>query len=125
LAIVLALVGVVAVLAYVKQADKRALAGQKAVTVLVAGQQIPAGTSASTALADGLLVEQDLPAASVPADAVRSIEPSLAALVTSASIPPGELLLRPMLVTSVLANSGLAIPSGMVAVTISLCLPQA
>lgn len=125
LAIALALIGTGAVLVYVKQADQRAIAGQKAVTVLVATQKIPAGTPASTALADGMLARQTLPASSVPADAVRSIGPALGALVMSADVPPGELLLRPVLVTSLLATSGLAIPSGMVAVTIPLCVPQA
>jgi pilus assembly protein CpaB len=124
-AIVLALVGVVAVLAYVKQADQRALEGQQPVTVYVAAQQVPAGTSASTAKADGLLVRQKLPAKSVPADAVRSIGPANGSLVLSASLPSGELLLQPMLVTSVLSSTGLAIPKGMVAVTIPLCVPQA
>ena len=55
LAIVLAIIGTGAVLIYAKGADQRALAGQKAVTVLVATQQIPAGTSASTARANGML----------------------------------------------------------------------
>lgn len=125
LAIVLALVGVVAVLAYVKQADQRALAGQQPVYVYVAAQQVPAGTSASTAKADGMLVRQKLPAKSVPADAVRSISQANGSLVLSASLPSGQLLLQPMLVTSVLSSTGLAIPKGMVAVTIPLCVPQA
>jgi pilus assembly protein CpaB len=125
LAIVLAIVGTGAVLLYVKQADKRALAGQQAVTVLVATQQIPAGTPASTALADGMLARQQFPASSVPADAVRSLTPQLAPLVMSAAVPSGELLLRPMLVASVLSSSGLAIPAGMVAVTIPVCVPAA
>lgn len=124
-AIILALVGVVAVLAYVKQADQRALAGQQPVYVYVAAQQVPAGTSASTAKADGMLVRQKLPAKSVPADAVRSIGQANGSLVLSDSLPSGQLLLQPMLVTSVLSSTGLAIPKGMVAVTIPLCVPQA
>jgi pilus assembly protein CpaB len=124
-AIVLAVIGTGAVLIYVNQANARALSGQKAVTVLVANHEIPAGTSASTALADGLLAKQKLPAASVPSDAVSSITADLAGLVVSANVPSGELLLRPMLVTSVVGSSGLAIPQGMVAVTIPLCVPQA
>jgi pilus assembly protein CpaB len=123
LALLLAVLGVAGVLVYVKQANARAIAGQKAVTVLVAGSQIPAGTSASAALKEGLLARQTLPAASVPADAVRSIGPDLGTLVMSADVQPGQLLLRPMLVASVQATGALAIPKGMLAVTIDLCMP--
>jgi pilus assembly protein CpaB len=126
LALLLAVVGTGAVLAYVRQADQRALAGQKAVSVLVAGRLIPSGTAAGTALRDGLLASQELPAASVPPDALRSIPGNLSGLVLSANLQPGQLLLRPMLVTAVqVSHSGLAIPPGMVAITINLCLPEA
>lgn len=123
LALLLAVLGATGVLIYVKQADARAIAGQKAVTVLVAGSQIPAGTSASAALRDGLLGRQTLPAASVPADAVRSLTPDLGPLVMSADVQPGQLLLRPMLVASAQITGALAIPKGMIAVTIDLCMP--
>jgi pilus assembly protein CpaB len=125
LAIVLAVIGTGAVLIYAKGADQRALNGQKAVNVLVATQQIPAGTSAGAALSDGMLSKQKLPASSVPADAVRALTSELKPLVASSSIAPGELLLRPMLVTAVASTSGIAIPSGMMAVTIAMCVPEA
>jgi pilus assembly protein CpaB len=127
LAVLLAVLGTAGVLAYVHQADKRALAQMKAVTALVAQQQIPAGTSAAAALRDGLLRSQALPAASVPSDAVRLITPGLGGLVMSAAVPSGQLLLRPMLVTSAQATAtgALAIPKGMIAITIPLCLPEA
>ena len=125
LAVLLAAVGTAGVLAYVRQADNRALAGQQAVSVLVAGKLIPSGTSAATALRDGLLTTQQLPAASVPSDAMSSVAPGLSTLVLSADIQPGQLLLRPMLVTAVQQSGGLVIPPGMVAVTISLCLTEA
>lgn len=125
LAVLLAAAGTGGVLAYVHQADNRALAGQRAVSVLIAGKLIPSGTSAAAALHEGLLSSQSLPAASVPSDALRSISPGLGNLVTSANVQPGQLLLRSMLVTAAQATSGLAIPDGMVAVTIQLCLPAA
>jgi pilus assembly protein CpaB len=125
LALLLAVLGTAGVLAYVRQANNRALAGQQAVSVLVAGELIPAGTSAAAALRAGMLTSEKLPAASVPADALRSIPASLGTLVLSAAVQQGELLLRPMLVTAAQVTSGLAIPAGMVAVTINLCLPEA
>lgn len=124
LAVVLAAVGTVAVLAYVHQANNRALQGVKAVTVIVAESTVPSNTSAGQALRDGSLGRQRLPAASVPADAVRSITPALAGLVTSATLPSGQLLLRPMLVTAAQVTGGVAIPKGMVAVTMDLCLAE-
>jgi pilus assembly protein CpaB len=71
-----------------------------------------------------MLSSQKLPASAVPSDAVRSINAGLGALVTSASIAPGQLLLRPMLVTVAQTTSGMAIPAGMVAVTLQLCLTE-
>ena len=124
LAVLLAALGTAGVLSYVHQANVRALAGHKAVSVLVATKEIPSGTSARAALAEGLVSSQTLPASSVPTDAVRSITTELAARVTSAAVEPGQLLLLPMLVTAAQTTSGLAIPAGMVAVTIQLCMPE-
>ncbi len=124
-AIVLAMIGTGAVLIYVKRADQRAIAGQKAVSVLVAARQVPAGTLAGTALRDGDLTAQKLPAESVPADAVRSVGPGISGLALSADLPAGQLLLRPMLVTKVQAASGLPIPAGKVALTVQMCVQKA
>jgi pilus assembly protein CpaB len=60
----------------------------------------------------------------VPASALRSIPSSQSSLVLSADLPAGQLLLRPMLVTPAQTTSGLAIPPGMMALTISFCLPE-
>jgi len=127
LAILLAVLGTAGVLAYVHKADSRALAGMQSVNTLVAQGQIPAGTSANSAQQAGLLRSEALPASSVPANAVRSITPDLGSLVMSAQVQPGQLLLRPMLVTSAQATAtgALAIPMGMIAITIPLCLPEA
>jgi len=99
----------------------------QSVNTLVAQGQIPAGTSANSAQQAGLLRSEALPASSVPANAVRSITPDLGSLVMSAQVQPGQLLLRPMLVTSAQATAtgALAIPMGMIAITIPLCLPEA
>ena len=125
LAVLLALLGTGGVLAYVNKANARALAGQQAVTVVIARQVIPAGTSAANALAQGLLGTERLPQSSVPADALTAITPAISALVTDADVQPGQLLLRPMLVTSVQSTNGLAIPHGMFAVSLEFCVPEA
>ena len=49
---------------------------------------------------------------------------TLSSLVLSADLEPGQVLLRPMLVTATQTTSGLAIPPGMMALTLSFCLPE-
>jgi pilus assembly protein CpaB len=125
LAVLLAVLGTAGVLVYVNHANARALAGQKAVTVLVAKGLISSGTSAADAQRQGLLGIETLPAASVPANALTVVTPDISALVTDSDIRPGQLLLRPMLVTPAQVTSGLAIPNGMVAVSVMFCVPEA
>ncbi len=125
LAVLISALGTTGVLAYVHGANARALAGQQAVTVLVAAQPIPAGTQAGQAQRQGLLRAEKWPAATVPADAMRSITPGQASLIVSAEVQPGELLLRPMLGSAASDTSGLPIPAGLTAVTIDLCAPEA
>lgn len=124
-ALLLAVLGTGGVLAYVHGADSRAVSGMKAVTVLVAKQRIPGGTAALDAQQSGLLASETLPAKSVPGNALRSLSGGLGSLVMSSDIQPGQVLLRPMLVSAAEVKSGLAIPKGMIAVTIQICLPQA
>jgi pilus assembly protein CpaB len=125
LAIVLAVLGTAGVLAYVHKADSRALDGMRPVSVLVAQGQIAAGTTANSATQAGLLRSESLPAKAVPLNAVRSITPALGSLVMSARVPAGQLLLRPMLVTVAQLTGGVALPAGMLAVSVNLCLPEA
>jgi pilus assembly protein CpaB len=125
LAILLALLGTVGVLGYVHQADVRALAGQKAKTVLVAAQTIPAGTSAGTAQSRGWLKREAFPAASLPAGVLGSLPASLSSLVLDAQLPAGELLQQPMLVRAVQTYDGIVIPNGKVVTSVTLCLAQA
>jgi pilus assembly protein CpaB len=125
LAVLLAILGTAGVLVYVNHANARALAGQKAVTVLVAKKLIPSGTSAADAQRQGLVSTEKLPAASVPANALTAVTPDISALVTDSDVQPGQLLLRPMLVTNAQVTNGLAIPNGMVAVSVLFCVPEA
>ena len=125
LAVLLAILGTAGVLAYVNHANARALAGQKPVTVLIAKSLIPSGTSAAAAQQQGLLGTETLPATSVPANALTSITPDISSLVTDSNVQPGQLLLRPLLVAAAQVTSGLAIPSGMVAVAVMFCVPEA
>jgi pilus assembly protein CpaB len=124
LAVLLAAVGVVSVLYYVRQADARALAGKQAVRVLVAAERVPAGTTAAAAQAAGLLRAEAMPAESVPADALGRVGPEVAELVAGADIAPGQLVLRSLFVAELPTASGLPIPDGKVAVTVALGVTQ-
>lgn len=125
LAVLLAAVGTSGVIAYVRGANARAIEGMKAVSVLVAQKKVPSGTLAITALRRGLLASEKLPASSVPANALTTIPASLSSLAFSADLQPGQVLLRPMLITPVHVTGGLAIPAGKLAVTANFCLPEA
>lgn len=125
LAVLLAVLGAAGVLVYVNHANARAVAGQRAVTVLVAKQGIPSGTAAGDALRMGMIGSEVLPASSVPGDVLTSVSSDASALVTDAPVAPGEVLTSAMLVTANQATTGLAVPKGMVAVAIQFCVPEA
>ena len=125
LAAVLAVAGFGLADAYLKQEAASALAGERPVSVLVAARAIPAGTRASAAVRAGLLEAERFPAASVPAGAVTAVTPALSRLVTDAVLQPGEILTRAALGNRARDTSGLAVPPGMVVVTVQFCLAQA
>lgn len=121
LAVALAVLGTAAVLVYVNHADARAVAGQQAVTVLVAGKAISSGTTARDAKSS--LRKEILPASSVSSEAIAEIAANQESMVISADLSPGQLLLDSMLVPAKDAG-GLVIPDGKVAVTLTLCAPE-
>lgn len=124
LTLLLAAVGTVAVLLYVRNADARALAGKRAVPVVVADKRVPAGTSAGAALRNGLLRMEKMPAETVPQNALGEIGADLAKLVATADVQAGQLLLKPMFAAAKPTSAGLPIPEGKVAVSIELGAPQ-
>src|SRR4051794_19326740 len=94
LALVLAGLGTAAVLVYVATADARALKGKKAVTVLLAAQRIPAGTTAAQLRSGELLEQVQMPVDAVPPDALGAVESELDQLVLTADLAPRQMLLR-------------------------------
>ncbi len=124
LTLLLAAIGTISVLLYVRNADARALAGKRAVPVVVADKRVPAGTSAGAALRNGLLRLEKMPAETVPANALGEIGADLAKLVATADVQAGQLVLKPMFAAAKPASSGLPIPEGKVAVSIELGAPQ-
>jgi pilus assembly protein CpaB len=104
------------VLLYARSADSRALAGKQARTVLVAEKPIPAGTKGRALREGGYLRQTRMPVETLPDDTLASIEADLDALVTTAAVQRGQLVLRTMFGTAI-ARSGLAIPDGKLAVS--------
>ncbi len=116
LAVVLAVCGSAGVFLYVRSADSRAIAGQQAVSVLVAKDRIPAGTSAGS-LAD-LVEQQQMPKSSVPENSMSSVDSSVINLVTSSEIAEGQLLTKSLFTQPASLAKGISIPDGMIAVTV-------
>ena len=114
-AVVVAAAGAAAVLLYVRSADSRAVAGKQARTVLVAEKQIPAGTNGRALREGGYLRQTRMPAETLPEDALGAVEADLDALVTTAVVQRGQLVLRTMFGTAV-NRSGIAIPDGKLAI---------
>jgi pilus assembly protein CpaB len=89
-ALVLALVGTVVLVAYVRGAETRALAGVQTVDVLVVQQPVPAGTAAPELT--GLVGVEQVPAKAAVQGRVTDLD-ELAGQVATVDLQPGEQLL--------------------------------
>lgn len=116
LAVVLAVCGSAGVFLYVRGADSRAIAGQQAVTVLVAKERIPAGTGAEAVMK--LVGKQQMPKSSVPDNSLSELDTSIADLVTSSELAEGQLVTRALFTEAASLAKGISIPDGMIAVTV-------
>ncbi len=120
IALVMAAVGTVALVAYVNNAEERALEGEELVEVFVVETAIPAGTPAEQI--ESAITVEVVPAKVRPANAVDSI-PSLAGMVVGVDLVPGEQLLRSRFVDRnnlINREAGVDIPDDAVEVTIAL-----
>jgi pilus assembly protein CpaB len=121
-ALVLAVLGAGAVLLYARDANSRALAGQKAVQVLVATRTIPAGTTGALLREGAYTTLVTMPAATVPEDALRYVDGSLSSLALTSDVAPRQLLLRGAF--DLRGNStGLHLKEGQVAVSVEVTVP--
>jgi pilus assembly protein CpaB len=124
LAIVLAVLGTGAVLAYVTAARNQVAAGQEAVRVLVANQRIPAGTSGASLRDREMVDEVVVPALSVPDDALGAVPADLDTLVVTADLQPRQLVLRGMFGPPTILSGGLNVPETMLAVSVAIEVDQ-
>ncbi len=119
-AVVLALVGTVALVAFVAGAEERALEGEELVEVYVVTEPILGGT-AGDELEDSVVVEE-VPSKVRPADAVDNLA-ALRGRVAAVDLQPGEQLIESRFVElDEFADRavGVQIPDDMVEVTIAL-----
>jgi pilus assembly protein CpaB len=118
-ALVLILVGTVVLVAYVRGADSRALAGVQSVEVLVADELIPAGTPGSDL--SGLVRTEKLPVKAALQGRVTDLS-ALAGRVATVDLQPGEQLLtsRFLRTEDRQAPGTVAVPDGLQEVSILL-----
>jgi pilus assembly protein CpaB len=119
-AVVLALIGLVAIIGYVHGAEQRAQAGEKLVQVLVVKDQIPAGTPASK-LGDRVGLEKI--SAKVRADGAVAGVKTLGNKVTATTLVPGEQVIADRFVDEsnfTATGADVQVPDGMLRTTISL-----
>jgi pilus assembly protein CpaB len=120
-ALVVAALGTVLVFLYAHNANNRAVQNQSPVQVLVAKNLIAAGTSAQNASNAGDFQLQTFPKDAVPDGALSDIS-SIKDQVALAAILPGQFILAAEFGTTATAQS-LPIPSGKIAISISLADP--
>lgn len=122
LAVILAVGGTLALVAYVRGADARALAGTRTVDVLVATQTIPKNTPATSLV--GMVAVKKLPEMAVLPDRVTSLE-QLSGKVALADLLSGEQLVSARFADPATARSQEqgGIPEGLQEVTVLLA-PQ-
>jgi pilus assembly protein CpaB len=121
-AVVLAGAATIGVSAYARSADSRALAGQQVVEAYVAVEDVPEGTTAANALANGLIKREQLSQKGVPDGALTEVDASLDGLVTQAKVPAGSMVLKDVFGErkSLAQTGGLEIPPDKVAMSIKL-----
>jgi pilus assembly protein CpaB len=120
IAILLAVLAGVAVYLYQSTADTRALAGKRAVNVVVAKGDLAVGIKLGDAVAQGLVGYETFPAAALPSDSLATVDQNNSNLVVSHAIGAGQLVLNSELATSANPNTQIQVPSGQIAVSASI-----
>jgi pilus assembly protein CpaB len=122
-AVVLALVGVVAVLLYAKGADQRAVAAAQPRTVFVSQRNVPTGTSLNDAIANGLILETTVPAKSFPIGALTAVTEDNKGLMALTDIGPGEYIQSARFGNAPQGSEAIRVPNGQIAVSLTLSDP--
>jgi len=122
-AVVVALIGVVAVVVYAQGADARAVADQQPQTVYIAKLLVPAGTTAAEAVATGLMVPTQVAAKGLPLGALSTVDEATGKLLALTDIAPGEFVTASRFGTTPLGQKAIQVPDGQVAISLALSDP--
>ena len=119
LAIVMAGAATFLLVQYVTSADERAREDEALAEVFVATADIPAGTSAEAAAAQGLIDQSTVPARNVPAGAIGSLD-VIAGQVATMPLFEGEVIVAQRFGSTVAATTDatLEVPEGLLAISI-------
>jgi pilus assembly protein CpaB len=120
IAFVLALLAGIGVYFYQSTADARALAGKRAINVVVAKADLPVGTRLGDAVASGTVKYEAFPSAALPSDALATVDQTNTNLVVNHAIGAGQLVLASELAQFVNPNSQIQVPAGKIAVSVSV-----
>jgi pilus assembly protein CpaB len=120
IAAVLAIAGTVGVYSYLKGADSRALADKQATSVIIAQKRIPAGTTIAKIKSGGYVRSDKVPASARPAGALLALDEVAGTDVSLADVPSGQVVLESMFGKREPTTSGLKIPDGKLAVSITV-----
>ena len=122
-ALALAIGGGALVIMYARNADARAIAEASPAPVWVAQQPVPAGTTLKDAQRAGLIAQTSVSAKAVPVGALQEINADNNALLATSDIQAGEYLLAARFGTTPAGTKAIEVPSGMLAVSVSLSDP--
>jgi pilus assembly protein CpaB len=123
LAVLLAIGAGIAVYAFARTADARAMESQQPVNVLVSTQVIPLGTSLQSAREAGLIVQETVPLKLAPSSAIEDVTAGNSTLVATFDIPAGQVLLAPSFASQLPLLKGLEVPDGQMALSVLLEAP--
>jgi len=122
-AVVVALIGVVAVVVYAQGADARAVADQQPQTVYIAKQLVPAGTTAAEAVATRLIVPTQVAAKGFPLGGLSTVDEATGKLLALTDIAPGEFVTASRFGTTPLGQKAIQVPDGQIAISLTLSDP--
>ena len=121
-AIILAAVATVALISYVQSAENKRTKNQTLVSVYVAKDVIPQGTSGDTAISQGLITQISVPLQARVADAIASLN-DIKGEVAAVDIQKNEQIQASRFVAPGTAGNTLAIPQGLQAISVQVGIP--
>lgn len=123
-AALLAIIGLLAVLLYVRGADARAIQGAEPRSVYLTVAPVPVGTTLVDAVRSGLVVKTQVAAQALPLGALTEVTDQNGALVAISDIGVGEYVLAARFGTTPSGRKAISVPVGNVAISVQLADPE-